>query len=121
MACPLGVYHIFPEVLGESLRGGQETAFAAFDGVNLEPMDGRGRLVDMNGNGTRDGRESVEQAWRRLGLLKAKERFSRAKYAACVSRSAEALAKAGLLPARTVNYYVNKAKTAAFLNNGRVN
>jgi Alpha/beta hydrolase domain len=109
IACPLGVYHIFPEVLGDSLRSSQETAFAAFDGVNPEPLDARGRVVDMNGNGVRDQRESVEQAWRRLGLLKANESFSRAKYVSCVTQAATALAKEGLLPTRVVNHYVRKA------------
>jgi hypothetical protein len=111
IACPLGVYHIFPEVLGDSLRGSQETAFAAFDGVNPEPLDAKGRLVDMNGNGVRDQRDSVEQAWRRLGLLKANESFSRVKYVACVTQAATALAKEGLLPARLVNHYVRKAQS----------
>ena len=37
--------------------------------AGLEPLDWRGALVDMNENGVRDERESVEAAWRRLGLL----------------------------------------------------
>ena len=115
VACPLGVYHIFPEVLGDSLRGGQETNFAAFDGINLEPLDARGKFVDMNGNGTRDQRETVEQAWRRLGLLKANESLSRKKYVDCVTHSATALAKDGLLPARVVNHYVRKAQSAPLI------
>jgi hypothetical protein len=70
IACPLGTYYIFPPQLEPGRRGGQETAFAAFDGTNLEPLDGRGVFVDMNGNGVRDKRETVTQAWQRLGLLK---------------------------------------------------
>ncbi len=112
VACPLGVYHISPEALGDSLRGSQETNFAAFDGVNLEPLDARGKLVDMNGNGNRDQRETVEQAWRRLGLLKVGESFSRKKYVDCVSRAATALARDGLLPARVANHYARKAQLA---------
>ncbi len=119
VACPLGVYHIFPEVLGESLRGSQETSFAAFDGMNLEPLDARGKLVDMNGNGARDQRETVEQAWRRLGLLKANETFNRAKYVACVTQAATALAKDGFLPARVVNHYVSKAHSAPLVQIAR--
>lgn len=115
VACPLGVYHISPEVLGDSLRGSQETNFAAFDGINLEPLDARGKLVDMNGNDTRDQRETVEQAWRWLRLLKANESFSRKKYLDCVTRSATALANDGLLPARVVNHYVRKAQLAPLL------
>lgn len=116
VACPLGVYHVFPAVLGDSLRGSQETAFAAFDGVNLEPLDAKGKLVDMNGNGTRDQRETVEQAWKRLGLLKQNESFSRAKYVNCVTKAATALARDGLLPARLVNYYVRKARVTPLLH-----
>jgi len=119
VACPLGAYHIFPEVLGDSLRGGQETSFAAFDAVNLEPLDARGKLVDMNGNGARDQRESVEQAWRRLGLLKANESFSRTKYVSCVTQAATALAKDGLLPARVVHHYVGKAQSAPLIQIAR--
>ena len=52
VACPIGVYY------GRTPQA-QETAFAAFDGVNLEPIDGDGKLVDMNGNGRRDKRETV--------------------------------------------------------------
>jgi hypothetical protein len=112
IACPLGVYHIFPEVLGDSLRGGQETAFAAFDGVNLEPLNARGKLIDMNGNGVRDQRESVEQAWRRLGLLKQGENLTQKKYVACVSQAATNLAHEGLLSQKLVNYYSKKAAAA---------
>lgn len=119
VACPLGIYHIFPEALGDSLRGSQETNFAAFDGVNLEPLDARGRLVDMNGNGSRDQRETVEQAWRRLGLLKVGESFSRKKYVDCVSRAATALAKDGLLPARVANHYARKAQLAPLMQVAR--
>lgn len=116
VACPLGVYHVFPPVLGDSLRGSQETAFAAFDGVNIEPLDARGKLVDMNGNGTRDQRETVEQAWKRLGLLKQNESFGRASYVSCVTKAATALAKDGLLPVRMVNYYVRKARAMPLLH-----
>src|SRR6185437_10621598 len=77
VACPLGVHYIFPPQLDPGRRGGQETAFATFDGTNLEPVDGRGVFVDMNGNGVRDKRESVTQAWQRVGLLKAGQQFNR--------------------------------------------
>ena len=114
VACPLGFYHIFPAILGDSLRGSQETAFAAFDGVNLEPIDGRGKLVDLNGNGIRDTRENVAQAWRRIGLLGRSEPMTHGKYVACVSKAATALVKAGLLPAGMVRYYIRKAKSTRF-------
>ena len=69
VACPLGVYYIFPPALGPvRRRWSGDRAFAAFDGANMEPLDGRGVFVDMNGDGVRDKRETVSQAWQRLGL-----------------------------------------------------
>jgi Alpha/beta hydrolase domain len=113
VACPLGTHHVFPAQHGTSRRAYQETAFAAFDGVNQEPIDGRGRFVDMNGNGKRDQRESVAQAWQRLGLLKVGERFTHGKYVACVASAAAKLVDDGLLPPRMLPYYVNRAATSA--------
>ena len=110
VACPLGVYYAMPAVHGTSRRSYQETAFAAFDGADLEPLDGRGQFVDMNGNGVRDKRESIVQAWRRLGLLKPGERLTQAKYAACVANAAARLVEQGLLPTRVLAHYVNQAK-----------
>jgi hypothetical protein len=109
VACPLGIHHVFPAQHGTSRRAFQETAFAAFDGLNQEPIDGRGQFVDMNGNGKRDQRESVSQAWTRLGLLKAGERLTHSKYVACVASAAARLVDQGFLPARMLPYYVNRA------------
>jgi hypothetical protein len=39
-----------------------QAAFADFDGVNLEPIDGCGKFVDVNDNGIREQRESVSHA-----------------------------------------------------------
>ena len=109
VACPLGVYYPFPEAQSNPARAGQETAFAAFDGVNLEPLDGRGELVDMNGNGVRDRREMVAQAWARLRLLKPGERFTQSTYVSCVANAAAKLVGEGLLPPRLLAYYVRMA------------
>lgn len=109
VACPLGVYHIFPKELPPGRRGGQETAFVPFDGINLEPLDSRGQLVDMNGNGVRDRRESITEAWRRLGLLKPGEKFDRSRYRRCVERAVSALVAEGLLPKRVGEFYVEEA------------
>src|SRR4029077_7108181 len=95
-ARPPGVSSPMPAVHGPSRRSYQETAFAAFDGAELEPLDGRGQFVDMNGNGVRDKRESVAQAWARLGLLKPGERLTHAKYTACVANAAAKLVEQGL-------------------------
>jgi len=109
IACPMGVHYVFPAAHGTSRRAFQETAFAAYDGANLEPIDGRGQFVDMNGNGKRDQRETVPQAWTRLGLLKAGERFTHGKYVACVAAAAAKLVDQGFLPPRMLPYYVNRA------------
>jgi len=109
VACPLGIRYVFPAAHGTSRRAFQETAFAAFDGVNQEPIDGRGQFVDMNGNGKQDRRESVAQAWTRLGLLKTGERLTRGKYVACVAAAAAKLVDQGFLSPRMLPYYVNRA------------
>jgi hypothetical protein len=112
IACPLGVYYIFPPGVDPGRRGGQETAFASFDGVNLEPLDSRGVFVDMNGDGVRDKRETVSQAWQRLGLLKPGHKLTKAAYANCVNTAASKLVKEGLLPKKVGEYYVEQANKA---------
>jgi len=109
IACPLGVYYIFPAALGSDRRAGQQTAFAAFDGINPEPLDGRGEFVDMNGNGVRDKRETITQAWARLGLLKPGEKLTHNKYNTCVTSAAKKLAEEGLLSRKILAYYKKKA------------
>jgi hypothetical protein len=115
-ACPLGIYFAYPPQLDPGRRGGQETAFAVFDGTNLEPLDGRGVYVDMNGNGVRDKRESLTQAWQRLGLLKPGQSMTLAAYQNCVKNVAAKLVKQGLLLAKVGEYYVEKASRARLLN-----
>lgn len=109
LACPLGVYFVYPPELGDRPVGLRVTGFAAYDGVNPEPLDGRGRLVDMNGNGTRDKRETVAQAWRRLGLIAKNEGFTRLVYTSCVTQVAERLAKDGLIPKGAEMYFKRQA------------
>jgi len=119
VACPLGVYYIFPAAHGSSRRAGQETAFAAFDGVNLEPLDGRREFVDMNGNGARDKRETVAQAWQRLGLLKKGENLTHGKYISCVTDSAAKLTEESLLPQKMISYHVKKAAETRLVESDR--
>ena len=108
-ACPLGVYFPYPPL--HSTGGVGSTGFAPFDGTSLEPVDGRLQLVDMNGNGRRDKRETVTEAWRRLGLLKPGETFSRAKYAACVQGIVAKLRKESFITESVGNLYVEEART----------
>lgn len=109
VACPLGVFHAYPAAFGASRRGGQVTDFAAFDGVNPEPLDGRGKLIDMNGNGVRDRRETVTEAWRRLGLLKPGQNFDRRQYVACVAGAVSKLVGEALLPDAMAAHYIDRA------------
>jgi Alpha/beta hydrolase domain len=121
VACPLGVHYIFPPGVDPGRRGGQETAFARFDGVNLEPLDGRGQFLDMNGNGVQDKRETVTQAWQRLGLLKAGQKLTQALYAGCVKAAASKLVNEGLLPKRVGEHYSERAGKTWFGENGALN
>jgi alpha/beta hydrolase family protein len=105
VACPLGVYHPFPETTSGT------TAFAAFTGQGIEPLDAKHVFVDMNRNGVWDYRETPAQAWRRLGLLKADETLTREKYVACVGNAAETLRKEGFFSDKTAAWYTGQAKT----------
>ncbi len=89
IACPLGVYYQYPQALGP--KGIGHTGFALFDGKSLEPLDGRGVFVDMNRNGYWDQRESIEEAWRRLGLLAPDEKYDEARHAACLKQATDGL------------------------------
>jgi len=104
VACPLGVYYSSPE----STSGA--TAFAAFTGQGLEPLDGKKVFVDMNRNGTWDYRETPTQAWRRLGLLRPNETLTPDKYVACVQGAADALRKDGFFSEATAASYVDRAR-----------
>jgi len=98
--------------MGESGVGW--TGFAPFDGHSLEPLDGRGVFVDMNLNRYLDHRESVDQAWHRLGLLKPGEKFSRSKYQACVEAAVDKLKQEKLITERVAARYVQEASVADF-------
>ena len=104
VACPLGVYYSYPE----STSGA--TAFAAFTGRGLEPLDGKHVFVDMNRNGVWDYRETPTEAWHRLGLLPATETLTRDRYVACVERAANQLRDDGFFAARTAAEYVDRAR-----------
>jgi Alpha/beta hydrolase domain len=113
VACPLGERFVFPPAHGISRRSFQETAFAAFDGANLEPLDGHGGFVDMNYNGIRDRRETVGEAWARLGLIMPGEPFGRRAYVACVASAAAKLVGEGFLPPGLIGWYVRRAELEA--------
>jgi hypothetical protein len=105
IACPLGVYYNYPETTSGA------TAFAAFTGKGIEPLNGKNVWIDMNRNGVWDYRETMSQAWRRLGLLKGGETVTREKYVACVQSAADTLQQGGFISAATAAGYVAQAKT----------
>ena len=104
VACPLGVYYSYPE----STSGA--TAFAAFTGRGLEPLDGKRVFVDMNRNGVWDLREAPTDAWRRIGLLQTTETLTSERYVACVERAANQLRDDGFFSDRTAAAYVERAR-----------
>jgi len=103
VACPLGVYYSYPE----STSG--TTAFAAFTGAGLEPLDAKRVFVDMNRNGVWDSRETPTEAWRRLGLLQKSESLTGERYIACVQGAADQLRRDGFLSEETAASYVRLA------------
>lgn len=111
-ACPLGQYFPFPPLRGNNSGSAGVTSFAAFDGAGLEPLDGQLMYVDMNRNGRRDRRETVTEAWRRLGLLQAGDMFTRARYVACVRETAGKLREQNLLTDEMVRAYAEEAEKA---------
>jgi len=104
VACPLGVYYPYPTTTSGT------TAFAAFTGTGLEPLDANKVFVDMNRNGVWDYRETPTEAWRRLGLLGRAETLTREKYVACVRAAAESLARDGFFSAATARGYAERAE-----------
>jgi len=99
---------------GRIWTGRSWTGFAAFDGISLEPRDGRGVFVDMNLDRHFGYRESVEQAWHRLGLLKPGERFSRSTYQACVEAAVSRLRQEKLITERFAALYIQQASEVDF-------
>lgn len=112
VACPLGVYFPYPPSMQG--RGVGTTSFAPFDGGSLEPLDGRGVFVDMNSNGKRDKRETVSEAWRRLGLLRPREPIDATKYARCVESSALSLKQQRFLTDAEAKAYIQEAAGVKF-------
>jgi hypothetical protein len=102
VACPLGALF--------APGGGPRSQFAAFDGASAEPADAvTGEHIDMNANGVADQRETVTEAWRRLGLIAPGATVRPLVHRLCVARAALRMFRQGLLPARAVAWYVANA------------
>ena len=104
LACPMGVYYT-------TTTTATSIAFAPYTGNGLEPLNEEKIFVDMNRNGVWDRRESLQQAWLRLGLLKPGEIVTREKYVACVQQTADALRRDGFFSDKTAGEYIDTAKT----------
>jgi len=106
VACPLGIWA--PHSMGSG-----STFFIPFTADSqMEPMDRNQVFVDMNRNGIRDLWENPTQAWHRLGLLQSNETLTLEKYGACVYAAANQLKKDGFFSDKTVQWYIEDAKTA---------
>lgn len=104
VACPLGVFYPYPKM------GAGTTAFAAFTGEGVEPLDETNVFVDMNRNAVWDFRETSSQAWQRLGLLNPGEHLTRERYVQCIREAATRLQKDGFFSQATVDKYVQQAQ-----------
>ena len=104
VACPLGVYYPYPE------SGGYLTAWAAFTGEGLEPLDDANVFVDMNRNGIWDFRETPTRAWQRLGLLEPGEALTHDRYVDCVIAATTILVDEGFFTPETAERYVEEAR-----------
>lgn len=106
IACPTGVHYPWPAPDG----GPTETGFAAFDGRSLEPVDSRGALVDVNGDGVRDAMPSVTAVWRQLKLLAPNQPLTSTAYLACVQRDVTDLVHRRLLTQAAADAYLAQAR-----------
>jgi len=104
VACPLGVFYPYPQ------SGSGTTAFAAFTGRGLEPLDEADMFVDMNRNGIWDFRETPSESWRRLGILEAGEDLTHERYVDCVTEAAKLLWEEGFFTDAIAERYVDMAQ-----------
>ena len=142
IACPTGVYYEFPPGVSRPGSTGfapyldtprfpinaDTTPLLAKDRLQnslgrpdfkeewLEPLDSRGRPLDMNHNHVRDTRETVEQAWKRRGVegekhgtLGPDEVLTHARYVVCVATVASELFEQKFLSSSAVIDYITKA------------
>jgi hypothetical protein len=105
VACPLGIFYPYPQ------SGAGTTAFAAFTGEGLEPLDKQNVFVDMNRNGVWDFRDTPTMAWRRLGLLQPGEELTSERYVQCIKDAAASLREDGFFTERTASQYVRQAQS----------
>lgn len=106
IACPTGVRFPWPPPNGSA----QTTGYVPYDGTSLEPVDSRGFLDDLNGNGTRDPLATMQEAWRRLGLLNPSPTLTGGAYVDCVTGAVDALVRERLLAVSVASWYIAQAR-----------
>jgi hypothetical protein len=107
IACPTGVRYFYgPAPTGQAM----DTGYAPFDGTSLEPVDSRGVLVDVNGDGYRDRMPTMDEAWNDAGLISTGQTVDAARYARCVADSMRQLVDRHLIPAAIAGWYNAQAK-----------
>lgn len=107
MACPRGDYHL-------ANAGAGSIVLAEYTGSGMEPLypgPGNQAFVDMNRNGVWDERETIAEAWVRMGLLKRGESLTREKYTACTQAAVDVLRKDRLISEKTAAELVAAART----------
>jgi hypothetical protein len=117
VACPTGAYYIFPP--GIERHRAYLTAFAPYDGSTLEPLDGRGYLVDLNHNNVRDRCETIDEAWQRraeegeqTGVLLPGQRLTHEAYVRAVEQAASELVALRLLGRVALADYLERARAS---------
>lgn len=111
VACPTGLRYPWPSPGGAA----SQTGYAAYDGKSLEPVDSRGALVDIDGQGYRGVMPSMQQEWRRLGLVRSGQQVTASVMTSCVRRTTDALVAKRLLPASAAQQYVTQATRQGML------
>jgi Alpha/beta hydrolase domain len=106
IACPTGVRFPWPPPDGSA----QTTGYVPYDGTSLEPVDSRGFLDDLNGNGVRDPLPAMQQAWRQLGLVGPNQTLTTQAYVACVTRSVDVLVGERLLSRSVASWYIDQSR-----------
>lgn len=108
VACPTGTRYPWPFPGGAA----GQTGWITYDGHSQEPVDARGALVDLNGDGVRDTLPSMRAVWRQRGLLGAHEPLTSAVYVSCVQRDVDSLEKQRLLTPATGAALLQDARRA---------
>ncbi|MBV9119825.1 MAG: hypothetical protein JOZ39_03880 [Chloroflexi bacterium] len=105
VTCPLGIYYAAPAGFQGNMAASR-TGLAPFDGTSAPPVSAdTGATVDIGGSKA----QSMEAAWRRLGLLAQDEKFTEATYAQRLTAAAADAVAQGWLPGEMAAWYAREA------------